>query len=260
MEKQKSSMLEFEEDIHIARVLAQKRSEGELASDLEGYNALVEACAGQDIKRVRSLLRKGVNPEFSLNNPALRVAITFESLEIIELLLIYGALSDDLDEAGEGYLHNAALSKNKALLRLLLQYGAPIDQPNKNKKTALERVAVQLEEKLKITNYSESHENLVYSLRRIIVFLIVRGAFYKQKNFPRVTGYLKELLTFKPNHLRLATALGLDENVAHALSAKVSAYYKGKKQQTLTAIALAELYDRKGLVGLFHKCSKPVIP
>ncbi len=100
---------------------------------------LYAAIKSGDVEAVREILI--YNPILSLrtvvSNSVLNYACSYESLEIVELLLGNKFHINGIDEDGDTPLHCAVMHRNLDLVKLLVRRGALIDISNENSETPI---------------------------------------------------------------------------------------------------------------------------
>lgn len=94
----------------------------------------------QSIRKVKSLLKKGVNVNARIRGTLtpLHLAVSSEYSQMVELLLENGASVTAKDQYGNIPLHKAP---NVSITKLLLEYGSPVNTKNNQGTTPLHRAA-----------------------------------------------------------------------------------------------------------------------
>jgi ankyrin repeat protein len=112
------------------------------AQDRFGNTALIMAVQFDKVEMVKLLLRKGADPN-GAGGGALLTAIDGDKLEIVKLLLEGGANVDVVENTGTTPLIEAVQRNNSAMVKLLLNKGANPNVRNKNGCSALYMAAGQ---------------------------------------------------------------------------------------------------------------------
>ncbi len=137
----------------------------------DGDTALSLAICGNSLEAADSLLRNGadINLKTQYNWSYLKWAV-FEAscedcgIEMVQIILDHGAKINELDEAGDTALNEAASLGMLDIVKLLIERGAKVDVPNNEGETALLQTAR-------------------YSYVDVVKYLLESGANYYHKNY-----------------------------------------------------------------------------
>jgi signal peptidase I len=113
----------------------------------KGYYVLREVIANH-LDKVKYWLEQGGDPNFTERNDgvsSLVFASFHNNIEMVKLLLDYGAIPDMVYSDALGDMVMAIYARNPELLKLLIQYGADPNQKNREGRTLAELVKQQLE-------------------------------------------------------------------------------------------------------------------
>ena len=137
-------------------VFIRKYKDIQLHNDPDIPNYIIAGLTANDIK---DRLIKGSNPDsiFSdrLDKTALQTASQYGDINIMEVLLDYGATVDKVDSYGRTALHYASIHNQLDALKLLLSWGADLSIKDKEHLTALDLSEDNVREF--IVRYIETH-------------------------------------------------------------------------------------------------------
>lgn len=128
--------------------------------DNEGNSALSYAAKNGNLQAVNELLVLGANPNCNDGRHIpLFEATHSQNIDVVELLLKYGASVNDKDETtGNSALHNSILTGKHKISKLLLENGADFELINLRKQTPMH---LAIETTKKQTNRSFRVERLL---------------------------------------------------------------------------------------------------
>ena len=137
------------------------------------------------------LIEKGADINYhidSFDDPII-IAIDDDNYQIVNLLLVNGAVTNALSEFGEPVLMCAAIRNNLQICKLLLEYGADINAENKKGLSVLDVASITIGYETQKTTDKFSSGKKLQASDELLNFLISKGAKHTKKYF-KDYGYL----------------------------------------------------------------------